>query len=58
MVLVGKATERGETNDPPTPPVLVGETLVVETPNHLQAVASVDLFVQGRQLLVRRRFGH
>ena len=46
VVLVGKATERGDTNDPPTPPVLVGETLVVETPNHLQAVAAVDLHVK------------
>lgn len=46
VVLVGKGVEQGETNDPPTPPVLVGQTLVVETPNHLQAVASVDLFVK------------
>jgi hypothetical protein len=46
VVLLGKPVERGETNDPPTPPVLVGETLVVETPNHLQAIASVDLFVR------------
>jgi len=46
VVLVGKATEQGETNDPPTPPVLVGGSLVVETPNHLQAVASVDLYVK------------
>ncbi len=46
VVLVGKPVERGDTNDPPTPPVLVGETLVVETPNHLQAVAQVDLFVK------------
>ncbi|HEX6764922.1 MAG TPA: multiheme c-type cytochrome, partial [Polyangiaceae bacterium] len=46
VVLVGKAIEHGDTNDPPTPPVLVGETLVVEAPNHLQAVASVDLYVK------------
>jgi hypothetical protein len=46
VVLVGKPAERGDTNDPPTPPVLVGETLVVETPNHLQAVAQVDLYVR------------
>lgn len=46
LVLVGKPVERGDTNDPPTPPVLVGQTLVVETPNHLQAVAEVDLFVR------------
>jgi hypothetical protein len=29
------------------PPTLVGETLVVQAPNHLQALASVDLFVRG-----------
>jgi hypothetical protein len=46
VVLVGKPFERGEANDPPTPPVLVGETLVIETPNHLQAVAAVDLYVK------------
>jgi hypothetical protein len=46
LVLLGKPVERGETNDPPTPPVLVGETLVVETPNHFQAVASVDFVVR------------
>ena len=46
VLLIGKSVERGETNDPPTAPVLIGETLVVETPNHLQAVASVDLFVK------------
>ncbi|HEX6274307.1 MAG TPA: multiheme c-type cytochrome [Polyangiaceae bacterium] len=46
LVLVGKPAEQGETNDPPTPPVLVGETLVVEAPNHLQAVAAVDFFVK------------
>jgi hypothetical protein len=46
VVLLGKAAERGETNDPPTPPVLLGETLVVETPNHVQGVAVVDLFVK------------
>jgi hypothetical protein len=46
LVLIGKAAERGETNDPPTPPVLVGDTLVVETPNHVQGVAAVDLFVK------------
>jgi hypothetical protein len=46
VLLVGKPAERGDTNDPPTPPVLVGETLVIETPNHLQAVAAVDLYVK------------
>ena len=47
LVIVGKAVDRGEVNDAPTPPTLVGETLVVQTPNHLQGVAVVDLFVRG-----------
>ena len=46
VLLVGKSIDRGETNDTPTPPQLVGDTLVVEAPNHLQAVAVVDLFVK------------
>jgi hypothetical protein len=46
VLLVGKPIDRGETNDMPTPPQLVGNTLVVEAPNHLQAVAVVDLFVK------------
>jgi hypothetical protein len=43
---LGKPFDRGELNDTPTPPVLVGKTLVVEAPNHLQAVAVVDFFVK------------
>jgi hypothetical protein len=50
LVVVGKPVERGETNDGPTPPALVGDSLVVQTPNHLQAVAIVDLFVRGGDL--------
>jgi hypothetical protein len=46
VALVGKPTDHGETNDVPTPPVRVGETLVVEAQNHLQSVAVVDLFVR------------
>jgi hypothetical protein len=46
VMLVGKPIDRGETNDTPTPPQLVGSTLVVEAPNHLQAVAVIDLFVK------------
>ncbi len=46
VLVVGKSFDQGESNDPPTPPELVGTTLVVETPNHLQAVAVVDLFVR------------
>lgn len=44
--VLGKPFDQGEGNDAPTPPVLVGDTLVVSGPNHLQAVAVVDLFVR------------
>lgn len=47
VAIVGKASDRGEGNDAPIPPVLVGGTLVVQAPNHLQAIAAVDLFVRG-----------
>jgi hypothetical protein len=47
VVVVGKPSDRGEGNDAPIPPVLVGKTLVVQAPNHLQAVALVDLYVRG-----------
>jgi 2',3'-cyclic-nucleotide 2'-phosphodiesterase (5'-nucleotidase family) len=46
LLVVGKAFDQGETNDPPTPPELVGATLVVEAPNHLQALGVVDLYVR------------
>jgi 2',3'-cyclic-nucleotide 2'-phosphodiesterase (5'-nucleotidase family) len=45
VVALGKPTESGDANDAPFPPTLVGETLVVQAPNHLQALAYVDLFV-------------
>ncbi|HEX5098912.1 MAG TPA: multiheme c-type cytochrome [Polyangiaceae bacterium] len=47
VMLIGKSIDRGEVNDPPAPPLRVGQTLVVEAPNHLQSVAVVDLFVKG-----------
>jgi hypothetical protein len=46
LLVVGKPYDQGESNDPPTPPEVVGNTLVVEAPNHLQALGVVDLFVQ------------
>ncbi len=46
LLVVGKPFDRGHGNDAPTPPVLIGDTLVVQPPNHLQAVAVVDLFVR------------
>jgi hypothetical protein len=48
LMLIGKPSDQGEGNDPPTPAVLLGKTLVVETPNHLQAVAVVDFFIEGK----------
>jgi len=46
VLLLGKSVDRGEVNDVPTPPLRVGQTLVVEAQNHLQSVAVVDLFVK------------
>jgi hypothetical protein len=46
VLVVGKPFDQGESNDPPTPPEVVGQTLVVEAPNHLQALGVVDLFVR------------
>jgi hypothetical protein len=50
LMLIGKPFDQGESNDPPTPAVMLGKTLVVETPNHLQSVAVVDYFVKGKDL--------
>jgi hypothetical protein len=42
---VGKPVEAGDGNDLPKAPVLAGNTLVIETANHLQTVGVIDLFV-------------
>jgi hypothetical protein len=47
VVAVGKPFDQGEANDKPAPPSLLGQTLVVETANHLQTAAIVDLHVRG-----------
>jgi hypothetical protein len=47
VAVIGKFIERGEANDAPTPPVLIGKTLVLQPPNHLQSISIVDLFVRG-----------
>jgi len=47
VVLLGKPTESGDGNDAPAPPTLIGDSLVVQTSNHLQTLAVVDLFVKG-----------
>ena len=46
LLVVGKPYDEGDSNDPPTPPEVVGSTLVVQAPNHLQALGVVDLFVR------------
>jgi hypothetical protein len=46
VAAVGKAFDQGEANDKPSPPALLGTTLVVETANHLQTAAVVDLYVR------------
>jgi len=46
LAIVGKAKDAGEANDGPIPPVLVNDTLVVQAPNHLQAIGVVDFFVR------------
>jgi len=48
VAVLGKPFDEGEANDPPLSPTLVGKTLVVETPNHLQALGVVDLYVRGQ----------
>jgi hypothetical protein len=45
VLVIGKPAESGDGNDAQKAPVLVGSTLVVETANHLQTVAVIDLFV-------------
>ncbi|OQX70193.1 MAG: hypothetical protein B6A08_01590 [Sorangiineae bacterium NIC37A_2] len=45
VAIVGKNIEAGENNDPPFPPELVGRTLVVQAPNHVQGASVIDLFV-------------
>lgn len=47
VAVLGKAVDAGENNDAQTPPALVGKTLVVQGPNHLQAMPIVDLFIRG-----------
>jgi hypothetical protein len=47
VALVGKPKDSGDSNDAPIPPMLVGNTLVVQGPNHLQAMAVVDLYTRG-----------
>lgn len=46
VAAIGKAFDQGVSNDKPSPPAMFGDTLVVETANHLQTTAIVDLYVR------------
>lgn len=46
VVVIGKGIDQGEANDPMTPPMTIGKTLVIEAQNHLQSFYVVDLFVK------------
>jgi hypothetical protein len=48
VAILGKPFDEGEANDPPMSPLMIGKTLVVETPNHLQSLGVVDLYVRGQ----------
>lgn len=47
LVLLGKPSDEGDGNDAAVAPILIGDTLVVQGPNHLQSVVMVDLYVSG-----------
>jgi 2',3'-cyclic-nucleotide 2'-phosphodiesterase (5'-nucleotidase family) len=46
IALIGKGADKGEANDPPQAPMVVGKTLVIEAQNHLQSLSVVDLFIK------------
>lgn len=46
LAILGKPYDQGEANDEPFAPEIIGETLVTQAPNHLQAVSVIDLFVR------------
>lgn len=48
VMVVGKPSDQGEGNDGPIPAARVGSTLVVQPPNHLQAVSVVDLHIRAK----------
>jgi hypothetical protein len=51
VLALGKPFDEGDGNDAPIPPALVGPTLVIQAPNHLQAIAQVDFFVKDGKLV-------
>lgn len=46
LAVIGKSKDSGENNDAAVPPALLGETLVVQGPNHLQAMPVIDLYIR------------
>lgn len=48
LAVVGKPALAGDQNDGPTAPIYVGETLVVQAPNHLQGMVRLDLYLDGK----------
>jgi hypothetical protein len=57
LAVIGKAHDEGEANDAAIPPVMIGETLVVQPPNHLQALSVVDFHVRGDSYDFKDGFG-
>lgn len=47
MLVIGQPVSEGHGNTEQPPAELIGDTLVVETANHAQTVAVVDVFVRG-----------
>ena len=47
VLLIGKEQSRGHGNTAQPAPELVGSTLVIETANHAQSVAVVDIYLKG-----------
>src|SRR5690606_7063068 len=39
IAVIGKPFDQGDSNDPPFDPEVIGHTLVVQAPNHLQGVS-------------------
>lgn len=46
VVILGKPFDQGENNDQPFTPEILDGTLVVQAPNHLQAISVIDLYVR------------
>ena len=49
VLVIGKQSSAGHANTQQPPPEMVGPTLVVETANHAQSIAVVDVFVRDKR---------